>query len=99
MNYLRLAFAWLEVVWAVTMVVITLRRFWKAPIVATKKTLVLLTAGWILFALLFIPLRMDPLSGMANVVYIFLDWIKLGLLTALILATVRLIRSRAENKV
>ena len=98
MNYLRLAFAWLEVVWAVTMVAVTLRRFGKAPIAATKKNIVLLAMGWVLFALLFIPLRMDPLSGMANAVYIFLDWIKLGLLTALILATVRLVRSRAENK-
>jgi len=98
MNYLRLAFAWLEVAWAVTMVAVTLRRFWKAPIAATKKNIVLLTAGWVLFALLFIPLRLDPLSGLTNMVYLFLDWIKLGLLTALMLATVRLIRSRAKPK-
>ena len=97
MNYLRLAFAWLEVVWTATMVAVTLRRFWKAPIAVTRKNIMLLATGWVLFALLFIPLRMDPLSGMANVVYIFLDWIKLGLLMLLLMATIRLLRSRKKD--
>jgi len=57
----------------------------------------LLATGWVLFALLFSPLRMDPLSGMANVVYIFLDWIKLGLLMLLLMATIRLLRSRKKD--
>lgn len=93
MNYMRLAFAWIEVLCFVVMVIITILRFQKKHLVLDKQGKCLYVAGWIVFALLFIPLKLDPLSGLSNIRYMFLDWIKVGLFTALVITTLRLIKT------
>ena len=94
MNYMRLAFAWVELICFVVMDVTTIIRFQKKQLVLGKRNKLLYGVGWIIFALLYIPVSLDPLSGLANLRYMFLDWIKLGLFTALLITTLRLIRTR-----
>lgn len=94
MNYMRLAFAWIELICFVAIVVITIMRFQKKQLVLGKRNKLLYGVGWIVFALLFIPVTLDPLSGLANIRYMFLDWIKIGLFTALLITTLRLLRTR-----
>ena len=97
MNYMRLAFAWIELLCFVAMVTVTVMRFQKKELVLSKRNKILFIAGWILFALLFIPLSLDPLSGLAQIQYMFWDWMKVGLFTALFITTLRLIRTRKKK--
>lgn len=97
MNYLRLAFAWIEAACFVAMVIITMLRFQKKQLVLDKRGKYLYVAGWIIFALLFVPVHLDPLSGLSNIRYLFLDWLKVGLFTGLAITTLRLIRTRKRS--
>ena len=93
MNYTRLAFAWIELLCFVVMVIITILRFQKKQLVLDKRGKGLYIAGWVVLALLFIPVQLDPLSGLSNIRYMFLDWIKVGLFTTLVITTLRLIKT------
>lgn len=93
MNYTRLAFAWIELLCFVVMVIITILRFQKKQLVLDKRGKGLYIAGWVVLALLFIPVQLDPLSGLSNIRYMFLDWIKIGLFTTLVITTLRLIKT------
>lgn len=99
MNYIRLAFSWIELICFITMVAVTILRFQKKQLILNKRNKFVYIAGWIVFALLFIPIRFDPLSGLSNILYLFLDWIKVGLFTTLAITTLRLIRTHriSEN--
>ena len=66
MNYTRLAFAWIELLCFVVMVIITILRFQKKQLVLDKRGKGLYIAGWVVLALLFIPVQLDPLSGLSN---------------------------------
>lgn len=98
MNYTRLVFAWIELICINALMIFTVLRFHKKPLAATRRNLCLLIAGWIVLGLLFIPARFDSLSVIANILYIFTDWIRLPLLTALLTNTLRLLRSRKEEQ-
>lgn len=95
---MRLAFAWVELICFVLMIGMTVLRFRKKPLVLSKGGWILYAGGWIVFALLFIPLRLDTLSGLAELYYIFWDWLKVGLGTALLSASLRLIRTRQADR-
>lgn len=97
MNYLRLIFAWIELLCFVVMVAITILRFQKKQLVLDKRGKGLYIAGWIVFALLFIPISLDPLSALSSIYHMFMDWIKIGLLTALITTTLQLLRTHKES--
>lgn len=98
MNYMRLAFAWLELLCFVGLSVLTILRLQKTPLTWNKRSKCLYIGGWILLALLFIPVQIDVQSQLANVYYILTDWAKVGLFIALASATVSLIRThRALN--
>lgn len=99
MNYMRLAFAWIELICFAAMVIITVLRFQKKQLVLSKRNQILYIAGWILFALLFIPVPLDAFSALANTRYIFLDWLKVGLFTTLLTATLRLLRTRNSDNI
>lgn len=94
MNYTRLVFAWIELICINAMMIVTILRFQKKPLAATRRNQYLLIGGWIVLGLLFIPTQFGPLSVISNIIYIFTDWIRLPLLTALITNTLRLWRRR-----
>ena len=97
MNYLRLAFAWFELICYMTFVAVTVLRFRKKPLAPTKKTYTLLAVGCVALALTYIPVTMDtlgPLSTVTRLYFIFSDWVRIALITTIISATARLYYSR-----
>ena len=97
MNYLRLAFAWLELLCYMTFVAVTVLRFRKKPLEPTKKTYTLLAVGCVALALTYIPVTMDtlgPLSTVTRLYFIFSDWVRIALITTILSATARLHYSR-----
>lgn len=99
MNYMRLAFAWVELICYVAIVVVTIIRFRKKPLEPTKKTCTLLALGCAAFALTYIPVMSDPLSAITQVRYIFTDWVRLALLTPILATTARLLYTRKKNRI
>ena len=97
MNYMRLAFAWVELICYVAIVVVTVMRFRKKPLSPTKKTYTLLVVGCVAFVLTYIPVTLGPFSAIARVHYIFFDWVRLVLLTLILTTAVRLLYSRKQN--
>lgn len=94
MNYMRLIFAWIEVLCFVAMVAITILRFRKKQMIWDDRRKYLYIAGWIVLVLTFIPVTLDPRSALANIRFMFMDWIRVGLFTTLIITTIRLIRTK-----
>lgn len=94
MNYMRLIFAWIEVLCFVAMVAITILRFRKKQMIWDNRRKYLYIAGWIVLVLTFIPVTLDPRSALANIRFMFMDWIRVGLFTTLIITTIRLIRTK-----
>ena len=94
MNYMRLAFAWVELICYVAIVVVTVIRFRKKQLVPSKKTYALLAVGCVALALTYIPVTLDPLSAIAEVRYIFSDWVRLALLTPILTTAARLCQFR-----
>ena len=98
MNYMRLAFAWVELICYVAIVVVTVMRFRKKPLMPTKKTYILLVVGCVALALTYIPVTLGPLSVIARVHYIFFDWVRLVLLTLILTTAARLLHLRKLNR-
>ena len=97
MNYLRLAFAWFELICYMTFVAVTVLRFRKKPLEPTKKTYTLLAVGCVALALTYIPVTMDtfgPLSTVTRLYFIFSDWVRIALITTILSAATRLYYSR-----
>ncbi len=97
MNYMRLAFAWVELICYVAIVVVTVMRFRKKPLEPTKKIYTLLVVGCVAFALTYIPVTLGPFSAIARVHYIFSDWVRLALLTPILTNVARLLYLRKLN--
>lgn len=97
MNYMRLAFAWVELICYMTIVAVTVMHFRKKVLEPTRKHIGILAAGCAIFALTYIPITPDPLSAFARIVYIFLDWVRLVLLTIILTNAVRLFCSRRKR--
>ena len=98
MNYMRLAFAWIELICYVAIVAATVLRFRKNPLEATRRNVTPLVVCCVLYALTYVPITPDPLSAFAQIVFIFHDWIKLVLLTIILTNAVRLLSSRKKNR-
>ena len=98
MNYMRLAFAWVELICYAAIIVVTVIRFRKKPLSPTKKTYTLLVLGCVAFVLTYIPVTLDPLSAIAEVRYIFSDWVRLVLLTLILTTAARLLHLRKPNR-
>lgn len=98
MNYLRLAFAWAELLCFLAMLVLTVLRFSKHPLSLTRRAKGLYLAGWLVFALLFLPVHPAAQPVLSRLLYLFLDWCKLGLFTALLTTTVRLVKTGRQKK-
>ena len=100
MNYLRLAFAWFELICYMTFVAVTVLRFRKKPLEPTKKTYTLLAVGCFALALTYIPVTMDtlgPLSTVTRLYFIFSDWVRIALITTILSAAARLYYSRKKE--
>ena len=96
MNYARLAFAFLEALLTLALILITVCRLSKKPLPVTKRAVAALAAGWVVFiALHFISLSFSGLPNIARRLSIFLliDAPRCALLTVLLTFTVRILRT------
>lgn len=109
-NYLRLASAWVQVLWMLLMVVLTVFKFRNTSIRLTGYRRARFISGWVLLVLLcvpvFIPIPIPfpfstPISGGIRLlprwfflVTLAVDWVRLGMLTCLMVLTVCSWRTR-----
>ena len=97
MNYMRLAFAWIELISYAAIILVTVLRLRKKPLEATQKTYTLFAAGCTAFALTYIPFSIDTLLSFpvaARLYSIFFDWIRLALLTPILTSVARMLYGR-----
>lgn len=99
MNYMRLAFAWVELICYVAIVAATVMRFRKKVLESTRGNIVSLVVYCVLFTLTYVPISPDPLSAFAQVIFIFKDWIRLVLLTIVLTNVARLLSGRKQNTI
>lgn len=100
MNYMRLAFAWIELICYVAIIVVTVLRFRRKPLEPTKKTYTLLAVGCVALALTYIPVTMDtlgPFSAVSRLYFIFMDWVRIALLMPILTTAVRLLRGQKRH--
>lgn len=107
-NYTRLAIAWVEVVWLVVMVVITVRKLGREPLEPSRKHLApfaLLGGVWLLLELaLRLGLINKALMHIMSLVLIHritvcaVEDLRLGLLTALLVLTLRFLRYHLSKR-
>jgi len=100
MNYMRLAFAWIELICYVTIVAVTVMRFRKKPLPLTKASCVFLVIMCVASAT-YIPIAMYTLglfTATGRIYFIFLDWVILVLLTIILTTAARLIHTRKEMR-
>ena len=96
-NYLRLAFAWVELLAFVSMITLTVYHLGKTPLEPSRKVKLWMIAGVVALALLSIPVQLDPLSWLPNTIYLTRDWVQIPVLTALLTALRRIWRWRKER--
>lgn len=97
-NYIRLAFAWLEVACIVALLVVTVVRIGKIPLAVNKKNVAITVAWWVLFGLTWVRLSFDPLSALGNLYYYLADWVQFIATAVALTRTVRLIRGWKQKK-
>lgn len=97
MNYLRLLFAWLELLCLLLLLALTIFRFRNRKLVPTKKTFCGLAAAWLLFVLTYLPLTLTAQDGgmirVINLLYTLRDWGRWVCLAFAATYSVRLLRS------
>lgn len=99
LNNISLVIAWFELICISVLFWVTVLRFRKNPLARSRRNHGWLIAGWIVYVLLRIFLTIHPFEFELRVFYIWSDWIKLPLLTALVTNTIRLIyRYKLERK-
>lgn len=98
MNYMRLAFAWIELICFIVMIVVTVLRFQKKPLVLSTRNKVLYIVGCLLLAVLFIPFSFWPMSAISYAYYLLLDWVRVALIVALLTTTLRFVRAKIKEK-
>ena len=104
MNYMRLLIAWAGLLCFLALLVVTVLRFRKKPLLLTRKLIVLLCIGWAVWLLLSTPLPtklffpLDPFSFAANFLFHLLDWIKIVLFAVLATLSVRAFAGWKESR-
>ena len=97
MNYARLAIAWFEFLYLGLMIVLTVWKLGKRPLELSKRALVWLIAGWMIYVVLRIPIRLPQLPtwsyDLVYTVFGVLEWVRVVVLTAVLIHTVRYIRA------
>ena len=108
-NYTRLAMAWVELVWMLLMVAVTVWKLGKEPLEPTRQRKRSLAVGWVGWLGLSVALRLGwrllapywsySLQNVWLVGQVLSESLQLGLLTALLTVSLRLLRfSFAEKK-
>lgn len=97
-NYLRVIFAWLELLAFLGMMALTVYRLGKTPLVFSGKVKLWVFVAVVALVLLEIPLQLDPLSGFSGLIYITQDWFRLAVLTVLLTVLRRIFRWHKEQK-
>ena len=97
-NYIRLAFAWLEVACIVALLVVTVVRIGKTPLAVNRKNVAITVAWWVLFGLTWVRLSIDPMSLWGNLYYYLADWVQFIVTAVALTRTVRLIRGWKQKK-
>lgn len=101
MNYARLVIACVHLLLLLLLVALTVIRFSKKPLPATKRGLLLLIAGWAAFiGSFFIRIPLSGMSSMAGwlLCFLLIDAPRCALLTVLLTFTVRLLRTRRATR-
>lgn len=98
MNYMRLAFAWLEVACIVALLVVTVVRIGKQPLAVSKKNVAITVVWWVLFGLTWVRLSVDPMSLWGNLYYYLADWVQFIVTAVALTRTVRLFRGWKQAK-
>ena len=98
MNYMRLAFAWLEVACIVALLVVTVVRIGKEPLAVNRKNVAITVAWWVLFGLTWVRLSIDPMNLWGNLYYYLADWVQFIVTAVALTRTVRLIRGWKQAK-
>ena len=96
-NYLRVIFAWLELLAFLAMMALTVYRLGKTPLAFSGKGKLWLSVTVVALVLLEIPLQLDPLSGFSRLLYITQDWFRLAVLTVLLTVLRRIFQWRKEK--
>lgn len=96
MNYLRLAFAWGLVFVMLALMGYTIWTFRKIPFERNRKNMFLLLLGWGLYLLLKLPIPVEWYYVSMLVYYLsnLREWIRFGLLTALLSRSIAFVRGR-----
>ena len=108
MNYMRLAFAWIMVISLLVMIVITVIRFGKYPMVSEQKTRKQLIISWAVVVVLEVVAMIWPRTGLfdyilANIISmemvyrlitITLSWTRIVAVTVALVYTVRFLRRK-----
>lgn len=109
-NYTRLVMAWAELVWMLLMVAVTVWKLGREPLEPTKRRKRFLAAGWVGWLALSVALRLgwrllapnwnfSSFGTLWTIGQVLSESLQLGLLTALLTFTLRLLRfSFAERK-
>lgn len=93
----RLVMAWMELVCCIVLIAVTVWRFRKKPLTPSKRGKTLYIIGWVVLALLFIPVQRNALSALSNIRYVLWDWLKIGLFVPLLTTTLRLHNTRKAS--
>lgn len=96
MNYLRLAFAWVLFFVMAALLLYTIWSFRKVPFERSKKHIILLLAGWVLYFLLGWTIPVDWYIEHRWIYYLacLREWIRTGLLAALLSRSIAIVRGR-----
>jgi len=97
MNYVRLAFAWVQLVCVLALITVTFFSFRNYRIAATKRNQWYLIGGWAFFVALHIPVALTLLGRWFIFVFAALDWGRIVLLTALLIYTAGVSRDRKAS--
>lgn len=89
-NYPRLTVAWIEFIIFILLTIITIVKEKNKPLILNNKKKVFYILGWILFFVLLVPFDLNDLSILANIYYIFGDWLRVCLYIFLITWSLRL---------
>lgn len=98
MNYARLAMGWIEFLVMLVMIVWTIRTFAKEPARVKRKTLILLVGGTILTIVISSIYGVLFVYRWTMIVGALIDWLVLALFMAAVVAGIRYVRNRKENK-
>lgn len=111
MNYMRLAIAWIQVAYILTLIIVTIIRLKKGQFQSTSKNRNILVAGWMILIAIVVSTQIVSIINLlgeavgfsnlgltAMLILALIDWIKFGLFTVLIIFTIRYFRAKKLEK-